>query len=83
MENYNRQLRNLLDKFITNCLNQGFSLRESVINYSHILYKLEITEDPFENLYREYIISVMYIDAYKLYLYRQNNVLLRKKKRIS
>lgn len=75
MENYNRQLCNSLDKFTSNCMNQGFDLRESTIHYSNILYALETTEDPFEKLYREYIISVMYVVGFiqNLTNYDQNN----------
>lgn len=71
MENYNRQLRVSLENYISGCMNQGFDLRESAINFSHVLYKLENTENPFEMLYREYMISVSFLDAYKIYLYRQ------------
>lgn len=76
MKNYNRQLRNSLENYLTRYMELGYDLRESAIHYSDIIYKLESTQNPFEMLYREYMISVMYIDAYKLFLYRQKECLV-------
>ena len=39
MENYNRQLRNSLVKYLTNHMELGYDLRESAIHYSDIIYK--------------------------------------------
>lgn len=70
MENYNRELRNMLGKYIEAGMACGLDLHESACSYAHVLYKLEITKDCYEKFYREYLISVMYLDAYKLLLYR-------------
>lgn len=70
MENYNRRLRNILGKHLEDSMACGLDIHESACSYADMLYKLEFTEDPYEKLYREYLISVMYLDAYKLLLYR-------------
>lgn len=75
IENYNREVRNLLGKYLDYCIECGFDIREAANSYANILYKMEITEDPYERLYREYLISVMYLDAYKLSLHRQKECL--------
>lgn len=75
MENYNQELRNVLGKYLDHCIECGFDIREAASSYANVLYKLEITRDPYERLYREYLISVMYLDAYKLSLYHQKECL--------
>lgn len=75
MENYNREMRNVLGKYLDHCIECGFDIREAASSYANVLYKLEITGNPYERLYREYLISVMYLDAYKLSLYRQKECL--------
>ena len=71
MENYNQKIRNIFGKHIDAGIACGLSIRESASSYANTLYKLEITSDPYEKLYREYLITIMYLDAYKLSLYRQ------------
>jgi len=75
MENYNREFRNQLGKYLNTCMGWGFSIKDAIKQYSNILYSLEMTGDPYEKLCREYLISVMYLDAYKLFLYRQKECL--------
>ncbi len=75
MENYNRKLRNILGKYLDTCAWYGISIRNGAEQYANRLYQLENTENPYEKLYREYLISVMYLDAYKLSLYRQKECL--------
>ncbi|MDE5586885.1 MAG: hypothetical protein K2I72_00770 [Bacilli bacterium] len=75
MENYNQKLRNVLGEYLDRCIECGFDIRRSAYSYANALYKLENTKDPYERLYREYMISVMYLDAFKLSLYRQKECL--------
>lgn len=71
MENYNQEIRNIFGKHIDASIECGLSIRESASSYANTLYKLETTSNPYKKLYREYLIFIMYLDAYKLALYRQ------------
>lgn len=72
MENYNKKVRDFLGIFMDSYLkNGGISVREGAKKYREMLKEIEDTGDEYQELYRKYQIYVMYLDAYKLSIYKQ------------
>lgn len=72
MENYNKKMRDDLGTFMDAYLkNGGISVRDGAKQYREMLEELEDTDDEYQELYRKYQIYVMYLDAYKLSMYKQ------------
>lgn len=72
MENYNKKVRDFLGIFMDSYLkNGGISVRKGAKKYREMLKEIEDTGDEYQELYRKYQIYVMYLDAYKLSMYKQ------------
>ena len=71
MKNYNKQMRNLLSKYMESYLNQGLTLSKSAYKFAMLLYNLEYVSNKYIALFRKYLIYVMYLDAYKIGSYKQ------------
>lgn len=71
MENYNQQVRKALFKIMENCQCRGLNLHKAASQYTNILYKALDGKDIYEKFYSQYLVYVMYLDAYKLNLYKQ------------
>lgn len=71
MENYNQQMRKTLFKIMENFQSRGLNLHKAAFQYANILYKALDGKDIYEKLYSQYLIYVMYLDAYKLNSYKQ------------
>ncbi len=74
MKNYNKQMRNLLSKYMESYLDQELTLFGSACKFAVILYSLECVSNKYIALFRKYLIYVMYLDAYKKVHTNRRNV---------
>ena len=71
MKTYNQKMRDILSKHIEFYQDRGFKVHNSAVKYADILYQLKDSKNPYEKLYSEYLIYIMYLDAYKMNSYMQ------------
>lgn len=71
MTTYNQKMRNMLFKHMEFYQYRGFTVHNSAVRYADVLYKLKDSQKSYEKLYSEYLIYVMYLDAYKFSSYKQ------------
>lgn len=71
MQNYNIWVRNTLYKHIQFYLDRGFTVYQAACEYANVLYSIENSKNVYELFYKEYLIYIMYLDAYKINSYKQ------------
>lgn len=70
LKNFNKEIRKEINRVVENGLLVGKSKRKSCSEIMDHLYALEDTNNAYEMIYRKFFIGVIYIDAIKVYLYK-------------
>lgn len=68
--NLNDEIRNTLLNIIDKSTLKGISIDDTISQYCEELYSWENTEQDMIKSYREFAISVLYLDAFKMLLYK-------------
>ncbi len=76
MESYNNKIRTVLIKNLENYLSKGYSVKESVSFYSIQVSELINSVDKYIQIYYEYLVIIMYLDAFKWYSYKLKDCMI-------
>lgn len=71
MENYNLKTRNIIDNWVKDGLISGLSMSESIQKIVDLIYVLYNYGSIENQVFISYLLNVAYLDAYKMYSYRQ------------
>lgn len=70
LKNFNKEVRKRINNTVENGILVGKSKRNTCGEIMDYLYSLEGTANAYEMIYRKFTIGVTYIDAFKMYLYK-------------
>ncbi len=68
---FSDEMRKKIATEINSLLYDGFTLEESIITYVQGFYNLDVIQNPLIYLIKSAILTISYLDAYKLYSYKQ------------
>ena len=71
IKNFNQDIRKQINTIIEKNLLAGISTKEGIDRIMNYLYSLENYTDKSIEVYCEFFMGVVYLDAYKMYAYRQ------------
>lgn len=70
IKNFNQDIRKQINTIVEKNLLVGISTKEGINKIMDYMYSLENYEEKSIEVYREFFMGVVYLDAYKMYAYR-------------
>lgn len=71
IKNFNQDIRKQINDIVEKNLLVGISAKEGIDKIMNYIYSMEEYEDKSIDVYREFFMGVVYLDAYKMFAYRQ------------